>query len=117
MPTTTLPVADNDRPSGEPADGPRQRERAISAGVLAAQGRPGQLYRVAVVPLWGDRYRVNVITGDDPSSLRILHSYFVADDGRGNILESTPVIRKEYSRGDHRLTPPEADTVRRAGTP
>ncbi len=51
MPTRTLPVADDDRPSGEPVDG--QRERAVSAGVLAALGRLGQLYRVAVVPLWG----------------------------------------------------------------
>lgn len=51
MPTTTLPVADDGRPSGEPVDG--QRESAIGAGVLAALGRLGQLYRVAVVPLWG----------------------------------------------------------------
>ena len=90
MPTTTLPVADDGRPSGEPVDG--QRESAIGAGVLAALGRLGQLYRVAVVPLRGP------LPGerDDRGRPQIPHSYFVAADGRGNILESPPVIRKKY---------------------
>ncbi len=94
--TTTLPVMD-DGPSGaSPPDGPDMREGAIRAGVLAALGRPGRLFRVAVVPVWGDHYRVNVMTGDDPTAVRIPHSYFVAADGRGNILASTPAIRREY---------------------
>ncbi len=96
MPTTTLPVVEDGPPAGMPKGGREQREDAIRAGVLAALGRPGNLYRVAVVPLWGDRYRVNVITGEDPSSVRIPHSYFVAADGRGNILESSPMIWTEY---------------------
>jgi hypothetical protein len=39
---------------------------------------------------------VNVITGDDPSAVRIPHSYFVAADERGKIIQSTPSIRREY---------------------
>ena len=94
MPATTLPVVEGGRPPDE-AKG-ADREGAIRAGVLAALGRPGQRFRVVVVPLWGDHFRVNVVTGDDPSSVRIPHSFFVAADGRGNIIESTPSIQREY---------------------
>jgi hypothetical protein len=94
MPATTLPVVEG----GRPPDGPvgADREGNIRAGVLAALGRPDQLFRVVVVPLWGDHFRVNVVTGDDPSSVRIPHSFFVAADGRGNIIKSTPSIQREY---------------------
>ena len=94
MSTTTLPVVEGGRPPAA-AQG-AHREGAIRAGVLAALGRPDQPFRVVVVPLWGDHFRVNVVTGADPSSVRIPHSYFVAADGRGNILESSPGIRREY---------------------
>ena len=93
---TTLPVMGDGPSAASPPDGPGMREGAIRAGVLAALGRPGRLFRVAVVPVWGDHYRVNVMTGDDPTAVRIPHSYFVAADGRGNILASMPAIRKEY---------------------
>ncbi|MDB5310481.1 MAG: hypothetical protein JWO38_4683 [Gemmataceae bacterium] len=96
MSTTTPPVVDGGPPEGNTTDGRAEREGAIRAGVLAALGRPAQLYRIAVVPLWGDHYRVNVITGEDPTSLRIPHSYFLAADGRGNIIESTPRITRQY---------------------
>ena len=96
MSVTTLPVVQGGQQPDEAEDAREQRTRAIRAGVLAALGRPGRLFRVAVVPLWGDHFRVNVITGEDPSSVRIPHSYFVAADGRGNIIESTPSIRNEY---------------------
>jgi hypothetical protein len=96
MAATTLSVVDGGPPAGVAADGRDQREGAIRAGVLAALGRPSRLYRVAVMPVWGDHFRVNVMTGEDPTSVRIPHSYFVSADGRGNILASTPTIRKEY---------------------
>jgi hypothetical protein len=96
MATTTLPVTDDGPSAASPPGGSDQREGAIRAGVLSALGRPGRLYRVAVVPLWGGHYRVNVMTGEDPTAVRIPHSYFVAADGQGNILASTPKIRKEY---------------------
>ncbi len=38
------------------------RLKAIRAGVLAALGCPAGLLQVAVVPLWGDNFRVNVWT-------------------------------------------------------
>ena len=81
------------RPPGG-ATGGRARSGAASSPPSAAG--PGRLFRVAVVPLWGDHYRVNVMTGDDPTAVRIPHSYFVAADGQGNILASTPAIRNEY---------------------
>jgi hypothetical protein len=96
MSVTAIPVVQGVQPSDESQDPREQRKGAIRAGVLAALGRPGRLLRVAVVPLWDDHFRVNVITGEDPSSVRIPHSYFVAADGRGNIIESTPSIRHEY---------------------
>jgi hypothetical protein len=94
MAATALPVVDLVQ-QPEQLDGAR-REGAIRASVLATLGRPDHLFRVAVVPLWGGYLRVNVVTGDDPGSVRIPHSYFVAADGRGNIIESTPAIRREY---------------------
>jgi hypothetical protein len=88
-------------PHGEPeADLPvpsgRKREEAIRAGVLAALGRPAQLYRVAVMPLWGNNFRVNVVTGDETSGVLIPNSYFVTADDLGTILGSEPPIRKQY---------------------
>ena len=93
---TSLSVVERGATPGPPDDGPGHQAGAIRAAVLAALGSPPRLYRVAVVPLWGDRFRVNVFTGDGPDSAHIPHSYFLAADGRGNILESTPAIRKEY---------------------
>ena len=94
MTATKLPVVQGDRPPDE-AKG-AEREGAIRTRVLAALGRPDQPFRVAVVPLWGDHFRVNVVTGADPGSVRIPHSYFVSADARGNIIASTPSIRREY---------------------
>ena len=88
-------------PPGEPggvvsAPAGRGREEAIRAGVLGALGRPARLFRVAVVALWGDNYRVNVLTGDDASAVAIPNSYFVTADEGGQILRSSPPIRKLY---------------------
>ena len=43
----------------------RQREATIRAGVLKILGRPVGLFRVAVMPLWDDNYRVNVVIGEE----------------------------------------------------
>ncbi len=64
--------------------------------MLAALGRPAQLYRVAVVPLWDNNFRVNVVTGDESSGVLIPNSYFVKADDVGKILGSEPPIRKQY---------------------
>ncbi len=83
-------------PAGGETDRQRLREAVIRASVLKSLGRPDHLFRVAVVPLWGNNYRVNVVTGTDAASVRIPNSYFVVADDSGTVLRSTPVIRKEY---------------------
>jgi hypothetical protein len=93
MATPTTP------PQGEPGTSPpagRKREDVIRAGVLAALGRPAQLYRVAVMPLWDNNFRVNVVTGDETAGVLIPNSYFVKADDLGKILGSEPPIRKQY---------------------
>ena len=64
--------------------------------MLKSLGRPNQLFRVSVINLWDNNYRVNVTTGTDVSSVLIPHSYFVVADDDGNILQSYPGIRKVY---------------------
>jgi hypothetical protein len=87
--TLTEETRDGQTPS--PAE---QRKDAIRAGVLAALGRPAQLLKVTVVPLWDDNFRVNVWTDGD--SIGISNSFFVTADQRGTILQSEPPIRKRY---------------------
>lgn len=94
MSTTTLQMA----PPGESLtegipDDSNRREAMIRASVLKSLGRPDNLFRVSVMPLWGHNYRVNVMTGTDATSIRIPNSYFVVADDSGNILHSTPSIR------------------------
>ena len=74
----------------------RKREEVIRVGVLKALGRPAELLRVNVMPLWGDHFRVNIVTGEDATSVRIPNSYFVTVDERGAILRSEPSIQKMY---------------------
>lgn len=69
---------------------------AIRGGVLGILGRPGNLYRVAVLPLWDDCYRVNVLTGPDAATARVADSFFVVADDRGAIVRSVPAITRQY---------------------
>jgi hypothetical protein len=69
---------------------------SIGRNVLTALGRPANFFKIVVVRLWERSYRVNVVTGEDPSNSRIAHSYFVVADDRGNVLESAPPIAKQY---------------------
>ena len=73
----------------------RKREEVIRVGVLKALGRPAELLRVNVMPLWGDHFRVNIVTGEDATSVQIPNSYFVTVDERGTILRSEPTIQKQ----------------------
>ena len=77
----TLSVAEPSRP----------REDVIRAGVLAAIGRPAGLVKVAVLPLWGDKFRVNVWAGGGGGNA-IPSSFFVTADERGAILAADPPI-------------------------
>ncbi|HYH66059.1 MAG TPA: hypothetical protein VD866_15300 [Urbifossiella sp.] len=79
----------------QPAPPGRTRSDSIRAGVLAALGRPAELYRVTVAPLWGNRFRVNVMTGT-AAGVEIPNSYFVTADDAGMILGSEPLLRREY---------------------
>ena len=94
MSRTTLPVVGGGPPAGRSARG-RQAD-TIRAGVLAALGRPADLYRVVVLPLWGGRFRVNVVTGADPTAVRIPHRFVLAADARGTITEARPPITRGY---------------------
>lgn len=86
-------------PEAEPAtkkDGPPDVIRSLRKQVLLSLGYPGDLLQVQVRPLWEDRYRVNVFRGADVTCAKVAHSYFVATDGEGNLVKSSPNITKQY---------------------
>lgn len=64
--------------------------------MLAALGRPPELYRVAVLPLWARFYRVNVFTGSDPTAVEIAHSFFLAADDTGRVVSVVPPLVRLY---------------------
>lgn len=94
---TKLPM--NSSPDEPHASEPQKRPQPtaqIQSGVLAALGRPQGLYRVAVLPLWTNHYRVNVLVGTDPTAVQIAHSYFVAADEAGGIITAAPPLTRRY---------------------
>jgi glutathione S-transferase len=91
-----LPVAPPDEEAGQEKKRREQQADAICASVISALGRPADLFRVSAVQIWKDHYRVNVQTGADAVSTRIAHSFFVATDERGNLIESSPRITRVY---------------------
>ena len=91
------PIPSPEEPEAiEAASAGRKREAAIRTNVLSTLGRPARLLKVAIMPLWDNNYRVNVVIGDDASTVNIPNSYFVTADDLGNILGSTPRILKQY---------------------
>ena len=68
----------------------------IGEQVIHALGKPGDLLRVQVRPLWENHYRANVFVGKDAGSAHVADSYFLTADGDGNIITSTPTITKKY---------------------
>lgn len=80
-------------------EGERRRQTSdalIRRNIVGALGRPPELFRVAVLPLWGNYYRVNVLTGADPASVRIAHSYFVEAADNGVLVSTRPHLAKVY---------------------
>jgi hypothetical protein len=73
-----------------------QRIGVIVGQLLQALGRPVTLYRVEVRHLWENHYRANVFVGADAASTRVAHSFFVVADEDGNIIASTPDIKRKY---------------------
>jgi hypothetical protein len=75
----------------------RQRLSAVIGGhVMNTLGRPPDLHSVQVRPLWEDYYRVNIFVGVDAACVKIANSYFLIADSDGNIITSTPGIKKQY---------------------
>ena len=73
-----------------------QLSAAVCTSVMNILGHPSDLFRVSARKLWDNRYRVNVQTGADAVSVRIAHSFFVAADEKGNVVESIPAIARQY---------------------
>lgn len=92
---TPSPVKSDDD-QGSKKQRAEQLAAAVCTSVISVLGRPDNMYRISAVKLWGNRYRVNVQTGADPVSTRISHSYFVATDDNGTIIESIPAITRLY---------------------
>ena len=92
-----LPPAGTDQETG--ARDHRASEQLVAAvgrAVMTALGRPGDLLNVTVRQVAGQKYRVNVVTGPDPSASRIAHSFFVAIDEKGNVIDSAPPLARCY---------------------
>ena len=92
MPGTKRKSPNDEQPAGEKLS----REAIIRANVIKSLGYPKNLFRMVVVSLWGNNYRVNVVIGPDASATRITNSYVIEADDAGNIVKATPEIRKEH---------------------
>jgi hypothetical protein len=82
---------------GDTADYQRERRHAlIGKQVMDRLGQPQDLHGIQVRPLWEAYYRVNILVGADAASAKVAQSYFLRADGDGNILVTTPEIRRQY---------------------
>lgn len=72
----------------------QQTDAKIGDQVMQTLGQPADLQKVQVRRLWKDHYRVNVLVGVDAASVKVAHSFFLVSDVEGNIIASTPSIRK-----------------------
>jgi len=91
-----LPVTNP--PSGaEPAESKsNSAQAAICRHVLGVLGRPVDFLRITVRQITSEGHRVNVVVGPDMATARIAHSYFITSDELGKVLNSTPIITKQY---------------------
>ena len=76
----------------------------VALGVLSLMGRPQNLHEIVVKPLWDNRFRVNVwchvaqakeITALYDPKL-ITDSFFVWTNPLGDIVQTSPEIKKKY---------------------
>jgi hypothetical protein len=77
----------------------RERETLnslVRERVIFALGRPADLLSVQIRPLWGTNFRANVFVGANVACAKIIHSFFLVTDDNGNILKSTPTIKRLY---------------------
>jgi hypothetical protein len=91
----------------EPVDERQRDARHVRIGnhVLSALGRPADLLRIQVRPLWNERYRVNIVVGPHIASARVANSFFLTADEDGNVFTSTPPIKKLYVRAAESVSP------------
>jgi hypothetical protein len=78
---------------------PQKREalkERIRKHVILTLGKPLDLLKVQVRPIWTDRFRVNVVVGANAGSTKITNSYFIVVDANGSVISSTPKITKQY---------------------
>jgi hypothetical protein len=84
----------------QPKAGQQQKldtfNECIQQQVLRALGKPRDLLKVQVNPIWDNHYRVNVFVGLDIASATVANSYFLVIDTEGNIIAATPKIAKQY---------------------
>jgi hypothetical protein len=88
-------------PQNDLQKNPKKEERerlnaALGKRVMDTLGHPGDLHAVQVRWLWDDHYRVNVFVGADAACAKVANSYFLVVDDGGNIITSTPAIRRQY---------------------
>jgi hypothetical protein len=94
---TTTPTTPPDNPDRDAKKKDRERlKAAVGKRVMDTLGQPGDLHKVQVRWLWEDHYRLNVFVGPDAASAKVANSYFLVTDDEGNIIASTPPIRREY---------------------
>ncbi len=92
-----MPAKEQEKPHAVADAEPQRRLSDLITGqLLRALGRPADLYRVEVRPLWEHHYRVNVFVGDIASSTKLAQSFFLVTDAGGNIMTSTPAITRQY---------------------
>jgi hypothetical protein len=69
--------------------------KVIGEQVIHGLGKPTVPHLVQVRSLWAHFFRVNVLIGEDPTRMKVAHSYFLQADSDGKIVTSTPRIVKQ----------------------
>jgi hypothetical protein len=103
--------------AGSADQGVRLRDSLIGQHVIRALGSPQGLFGVQVRPLWGLCFRVNILVGADAASARVLHSYFLVTDGLGQVVASSPTIRRQYGVDEGTPAPAVTESTTGEGGP
>jgi hypothetical protein len=74
----------------------RSVEAVVGENVMRDLGQPAGLHHVQSRRVFADNYRVNVFVGEGAASAKVAHSFFVAADADGKVLESSPAITRRY---------------------
>jgi hypothetical protein len=64
--------------------------------LITTLGKPDDLLSVQIRPLWGTNFRANVFVGANVACAKITHSFFLVTDDDGNIVKSTPTMKRVY---------------------